>query len=249
MFLFNRFRSWHGIEKVYFDDTFIVSYPRSGNTWMRFLLGVLLFDSSPKTFEGLEVNIPDIHTSLPTINNSLARPRFIKSHFAEMPPKGKVIYIFRDGRDCLLSFYYYLYPHSEGRPRFVEFLKDVSKDRSFGTWSNHIASALAMKKKQPDRIFLIKYESLVEQTEDCLLQVLEFLKRDITKEKLKSAIELCAWGNLRKMEQQTRKLKPGEVPFFRIGAIEQWRECFSETEKMLLGNDFEKVLGHLGYPT
>ena len=40
---------------VYPDDTFLVSFPRSGNTWIRFLVGNLLSPDDPVSFATLEV--------------------------------------------------------------------------------------------------------------------------------------------------------------------------------------------------
>ena len=44
---------------VYPDDTFIVSYPRSGNTWTRFLIANLLHPEEPATFANIERLVPD----------------------------------------------------------------------------------------------------------------------------------------------------------------------------------------------
>jgi len=46
---------------VYPDDVFLVSYPRSGNTWARFLLGSLIGGSEPVTFSNIESRIPEIY--------------------------------------------------------------------------------------------------------------------------------------------------------------------------------------------
>ena len=42
------------------DDTFIVSYPKSGNTWVRFLLGQIRAQQV-LDFRSLEFIIPDIY--------------------------------------------------------------------------------------------------------------------------------------------------------------------------------------------
>src|SRR6266478_4226707 len=44
---------------VYPDDTFIVSYPRSGNTWARFLIANLVRPNETVTFANIEKLIPD----------------------------------------------------------------------------------------------------------------------------------------------------------------------------------------------
>src|SRR5579864_4630830 len=65
---------------VYPDDVFLVSYPRSGNTWTRFLLGNLLYPDAPVTFSNIESRIPEIYFNRDRFMRSLPRPRMLKSH-------------------------------------------------------------------------------------------------------------------------------------------------------------------------
>src|SRR5881227_2930975 len=81
---------------VYPDDVFLVSYPRSGNTWIRFLIGNLIYPNDPVTFANLEQRIPSIYTYP---NHVLRRlPRVLKSHEVFDPRYPRVIYIVRDPR-------------------------------------------------------------------------------------------------------------------------------------------------------
>ena len=43
---------------VYPDDTFLVSYPKSGNTWVRFLLSNLLFPQEDVGFANINRLLP-----------------------------------------------------------------------------------------------------------------------------------------------------------------------------------------------
>jgi hypothetical protein len=45
--------------RVYPDDTFLVSYPRSGNTWTRFLIANLAYPHESVSFLNIERLIPD----------------------------------------------------------------------------------------------------------------------------------------------------------------------------------------------
>ncbi len=45
--------------EVFDDDTFIVSFPKSGNTWTRFLIANLLHPEEPANFGNIDRLIPE----------------------------------------------------------------------------------------------------------------------------------------------------------------------------------------------
>ena len=87
------------------NDVFLVSYPRSGNTWIRFLIGNLACPDDPVTFANIEQRIPSIYTYPNRVLRGL--PRILKSHEAFDPRYPRVIYIVRDPRDVAVSFYHF----------------------------------------------------------------------------------------------------------------------------------------------
>src|SRR6516164_2887870 len=130
---------------VFPDDIFIVSYPRSGNTWVRFLIGNLLHPESQVTFASVEKLVPEIYFLPDRQLRAMSRPRVLKSHEYFDPRYKRVIYFVRDPRDVAVSMYYYSakrrdipedLPIEEFVPRFLagEFLED------FGTWKEHTQS-------------------------------------------------------------------------------------------------------------
>ena len=90
---------------VYPDDTFVVSYPRSGNTWTRFLIANLVHPEKEVSFTNIEQLIPDTSSQSNRALKATPRPRIIKTHeyFDHRYPK--TIYIVRDPRDVALSYY------------------------------------------------------------------------------------------------------------------------------------------------
>src|SRR5215813_414014 len=68
--------------KIYVEpaDTFIVSYPRSGNTWTRFLIANLLHPDKSISFANIETLIPDIRAVPRKRLRTVPRPGVIKSH-------------------------------------------------------------------------------------------------------------------------------------------------------------------------
>ena len=87
------------------DDTFIISYPRSGNTWTRFLIANLTHPEEPVTFANIERLIPDAEAQSSRYMRGIPSPRMVKSHSYFDPRYPKVIYIVRDPRDVALSYY------------------------------------------------------------------------------------------------------------------------------------------------
>src|SRR5882724_5171741 len=76
------------------DDTFIVSYPRSGNTWTRFLIANLLHPHELVTFANIEQVTPDSSAlssrAMKRVPRAAPRqePRILRSALPESPLPG-----------------------------------------------------------------------------------------------------------------------------------------------------------------
>jgi hypothetical protein len=132
--------------QVFSDDIFLVSYPKSGNTWTRFLLGNLMNPNDCITFANVERKVPDIYAESKMTLKKTPRPRLIKSHECFDPRYRRVIYIVRDPRDVGSSAYHY---DRKGRNIPDEFPLDtyistrfMKTDEYFGTWGEHAGSWL-----------------------------------------------------------------------------------------------------------
>jgi len=133
---------------VFPDDTFIVSYPRSGNTWTRFLIANLLHPDQAVTFTDVERLIPDIYAQPKRLLNRIPRPRFIKSHEYFDTRYRKVVYIVRDPRDVVISSYHFYRKQRnvpEGYPleSFVNDFIEGSAFRNYGSWAENVGSWVA----------------------------------------------------------------------------------------------------------
>ena len=94
-----------GLSNVYSSDTFIVSYPKSGNTWLRFIIANML-TKELVTMKNIDEFVPDIYNFKKQIN-AKGEPRFIKTHNVNLKQYPKTIYIHRDYRDVLVSYYHF----------------------------------------------------------------------------------------------------------------------------------------------
>ena len=95
------------------DDIIISTYAKAGTTWMQQIVGQLLFDGNPHLSVAdmspwLDLRVPPKDVKLPVVEAQTHR-RFLKTHLPvdalRFSPKAKYIYIGRDGRDVVWSFY------------------------------------------------------------------------------------------------------------------------------------------------
>jgi hypothetical protein len=190
--------------RTYVDDTFIVSYPKSGNTWVRFLVANLVYRDEPVTFLNVDRLIPMVDGQSRKYFKKLPRPRIIKSHYPFDPAYKRVVYIVRDPRDVALSQYHYqikrrvLSEHSsieEFVDRFVE-----GETCPYGSWGENVSSWLAARNGSPN-FLLLRYEDMIAQPLIEVAKLAAFLKLKATSELVKNAVERSSASHLRELEK------------------------------------------------
>src|SRR5712692_3788671 len=152
------------------DDTFIVSYPKSGNTWTRFLVANLVHPETPATFGNIEDLIPDSMAVSKRRMTRMPGPRIIKSHDYFNPSWPRVIYIVRDPRDVALSQFHFHrkrkmigddYQPEKFVTRFIA--GETVWPFTYGTWGDNVGSWLAPRYGRPGfRCCVMKIWSLTQ---------------------------------------------------------------------------------------
>jgi hypothetical protein len=248
---------------VFSDDVFLVSYPRSGNTWTRFLIGNLIYQDEPVTFANIESRLPEIYFNPDRVLRRLPRPRILKSHECFQPRYRRIIYIVRDPRDVAVSFYHHNikagniaedYAIADFVPRFIagEF------DAKWGSWSDHVLSWMLLRQNSPAFIVL-RYEGMKEQPETELARVAAFLREcsfraiDASREKLQRAIDLSSPDRMRELEKQqanqwvlTRETR-SDKPFVRSAISGEWKTQLPEQSVVAIEAAWGEVMQGLGY--
>src|SRR5258708_2205691 len=214
---------------IYSDDTFIVSYPRSGNTWTRFLIANLLYPQEEVTFTTIERQVPDSEAQSRARLRHIPRPRFIKSHQYFHPRYRKVVYIVRDPRDVALSYYDF---HRKNRQiedayPLASFISDFVAGRlissSWGTWSENVGSWIYTRGGSPS-FLLLRYEDMLADTLNQTSRLAGFLGVTPSSSLLERAIESSAADHMRELEKTqgaqwvSTKGKRLDIPFVRAAA-------------------------------
>jgi len=146
------------------DDRFIVSYPKSGNTWMRVMVASLLDQSHEPDLAKLGHLVPDVYRHSAAELTALPSPRFIKSHEAQRANYGRVVYLVRDPRDVLISYFHFERSHrgdsvaEEDLAGYAD--RFLSGYVGFGRWDVHVGGWF--RRAATDRnVTVIRYEALL----------------------------------------------------------------------------------------
>jgi hypothetical protein len=239
------------------DDTFLTSYPRSGNTWTRFLLGNLVHPDEPITFLNVERLVPDMYKSADWVLRRLPRPRVLKSHECFDARYRRVIYIVRDPRDVAISNYHWetkLRSFPEDRPieEFVPRWMDGNYWRRVGSWADHVNSWLATRQDHPS-FMLMRYEDMQENPQRELARVARFMGLDADPGRIDRAIERSSASNMRKMEKTQGKKwvatfhTRSDKPFVRAASSGGWRAVLPEKTVRYMEDHWGPIMKELGY--
>lgn len=242
---------------IFDDDVFITSYTRSGNTWMRFMVGNLVHPDEPITFLNVERLVPDMYKNADWVLRRLPRPRVLKSHEAFDPRYRRVIYIVRDPRDVAISNYNWevkLRSIPEGCPIegwATRWMEGNSWPR-VGSWADHVLSWLATRQGH-DSFLLVRYEDLHENQARELARVAQFLGVDPEAGRIQRAIERSSAANMRKMEQTQGKKwvatfrTRSDKPYIRKASSGEWQGVLSEKTVALIEGRWGALMKQLGY--
>ena len=170
------------------DDTFIVSHPKSGNTWTRFLVANLIERGTPVALPDMDRLVPHADGKSRRFFGRMPSPRIISTHGAFNPQMKKVISIVRDPRDVVVSLHHFHrkrtriaddFPMEEFVSRFVA--GETTPD--FGSWAENVTSWIATRQGRPN-FLLLRYEDLLADTPRELAKIAALLGLQVTREEL-----------------------------------------------------------------
>ena len=243
---------------VYPDDSFVVSYPRSGNTWTRFLIANLVYPEKNVGFTNIEKLIPDTSSQSNRVLKATPRPRIIKSHEYFDPRYGNVIYIVRDPRDVALSYYDFQrkYRQIEDQYPLEQYVEDFVQGRlisiDWGTWAENVASWIYTRGKNRN-FLLLRYEDMMKDTIHELTRIARFFGIEPEPARLQQAIERSSADRMRELEKQeadqwvATKNRRKDIPFVRVAKAGGWRTSLPAKSVELIENAWGDLMTTLGY--
>ncbi|MEM8620176.1 MAG: sulfotransferase domain-containing protein [Actinomycetota bacterium] len=197
-------------------QSMLVSYPRSGSTWLRFMLAALVVDqeaSEPQLrYEVTARAVPSVHTA--TVRWLLRhqdRP-VVHSHLPYSASYGRIVYLVRNPLDVAASRFRMArsrgnFASATGEREFVnEFLTYESAkrrhDRMSGAWSEHVGSWVGARAGDSRALF-VRYEDLRAQPHDVLAQIARHLGLDASAAAIRRSVSLTSLDQMREIEKSS----------------------------------------------
>ena len=161
----------------------LASYPRSGNTFLRIVLNNVFGLRSASLYKGETAVFNETADAVSVIGHDeqnsgdaqdVTEPeglRLVKTH-GEPTDDGQSIYIVRDGRMALVSYYHYLKSFVDEQTRFEDVI--TGKHQPGGSWSGHFH---AWNPSKRERTLLVRYEDLRDRNDEICQKVGDFLKK------------------------------------------------------------------------
>ena len=212
-----RMRGREELRKLKQADAVIVSFGKSGRTWLRVMLSRFyqvrhgLPESSLIGFDNLHSKNPQIPRLFFTHDNYLKDFTGNRDSKKDYYPK-KVVLLVRDPRDVVVSQYFqWRHRMRPGKKRLNQYpphgadvdIFQFALDQDAGLPKIvHFMNQWADEADKLEQLLVVRYEDMRRDTQAVLSRILEFIGTPATEQEARAAVEFASIENMKKMEQK-----------------------------------------------
>lgn len=231
--------------------TWIGGYPKSGTTWVKFIVVALLYRTN---------NAKKVEKYIPNIENprKVKKDGYYKTHVV-IPPKGRLLYVVRHPVDVCVSGANFV-ALSAGKVNYSKYVDEfIAKRgntiRNFGTWDDSIANWINAGS------YWFKYEDLLKDTPLVVAGIADYIGAPLSNREY--AVEQTSFAIMRAMEKKAVAKHKHNVPdvfynpkskgykyglmFVNKGKYGYAHEYLSDNEINRICDAFAKGIKRVGY--
>jgi hypothetical protein len=241
------------------DDIFIVTYPKSGTTWLQMIVYQLTTDGA-MDFAHIDHVSPFLETTLIPQGrkiSDLPAPRVVKSHlpYHEIPKgPGRYICGVRNGLDVAVSYHHHAEKYMtplRGLSASEFFRRFMAGEVPYDSWFDHVAGWLRNKNRL--NMLVVTYEELSADLEAGVKRIADFCGITIDPAAMPRILERCSFAFMREHDAKFALGKPPRTPaagpqtaFIRQGKVGGFRQELDERAVSEFQEACDRRLGHLG---
>ncbi|KAF3704448.1 Sulfotransferase 1C1 [Channa argus] len=253
------------------SDILIATYPKAGTTWTQEIVDLLLHNGdaeackrapTPVRSPFLEICSPPPIPSGLELLGEMDPPRMIKTHLPIqlVPPafwekKCKTIYVARNAKDNLVSYYYFdcmNLTQPEPGPWEGYIHKFMHGELAWGSWYDHVKSYWLEKENK--NILYIFYEDMKENPRREIERIMRYLDLSVSDEVINRIVELTSFKNMKDNPMANYSCIPASVfdhsvsAFMRKGEVGDWINHFTPEQSKMFDEDYEKQMKDVNIP-
>lgn len=243
-------------------DTFIVGYPRSGTSWISYILYLLKNEGEPIGLgERLWEDIPEIGVGrhvkqtfgsyFVQLADMASHPRIVRTHIpsekAPVHPKSKVIYISRNPFDTAISLFNEIRTINEFSGNFDDFFTYFLHGQTdYNDYFEHHLGWLNRKASQV--VLWITYEDLKMYPRAIIKQIGDYMGGVYARSTnddfiMQEVLRHSSFAEMKANENVLVQSNPNRIngySFFRSGAVGEFKEGFNKDQIKRLSAKFAR---------
>jgi Sulfotransferase domain len=221
------------------DDALLVAYPRSGSTWLSFMVCEPL-TGTRGMFGELDACVPYLGLQRDAAGILTGGARVIRSHEVRPVGKRRVVYLVRDPRSVVLSEYRWQQMEGHFEGTFDAFLADFLEGscNPWGSWGDHVRFWLGGSSESPPRL-VVRYAEMRADPRRTLADVLAYLGESPAPGAIARAVAGNSLAAMRDKEAEAAVPKHRrDLDLVGEGAVSGWRDALSPGASRLIVDRF-----------
>ncbi|XP_029362490.1 cytosolic sulfotransferase 3-like isoform X1 [Echeneis naucrates] len=259
--------NWDNVQnfKARPDDILIATYPKSGTTWVSYILDLMHFGDKCSDRETsipiylrvpfLEICVPSLESGKDLADKLTTTPRLIKTHLpVQFVPKSfwenncRIIYVARNAKDTAVSYFHFdRMNHVQPEPGdWSNFLQKFMQGKMvFGSWYDHVTGWWE-KKETYSKLHYMFYEDLTEDSGREIDRLCTFLGLPLSaaaKEAVRTGVTFDSMKQNTMTNYSTILIMNHNVsPFMRKGKVGDWKNHFTVSQNECFDEDYNKKM-------